>query len=616
MGALATVYTRALNAIGLATVGQVLDAKLAAAKARQGVGSGVEIQSGRFGYESLPEFRGDKLFDTLDAMEGDARVKSALSAQELPILTGKFDVIAASDKPLDKEVAEFIGAVLFRKQSERYGPDFWAAATPYQRILEELDALRVGFSCFVPTWRRVGAKLVYDRWGWIEPDTIDPSLGWKLADDTDDIVEIRRRYRKPSGGWAQQEAISAERLRLFVWDLKGARYPGRSFFRSLYGPWFRKDYLLRQEMARAQKLGSPVPVLNYPSGWGDEEKQRGLEMVKSFRGNASVDAFGMFPKDSNGVQAEVVYVGVDGQVDALRPSIDGENAEIHQGSGTASKNLGETKQGNRALGEDMSADEDNQLRAIATWLTMVEMYGTANIDGWVGPLRRYNFAGAKEDPQIVIPRIGPTEDRTTIKPLVEVWSNPSLPIEIVQTCTERLGYQLPEDVYKRVETERKAKAEADMELQRAKVMQPGGGKDEEKDEAEPAPEVNAIALSAVQERLADLLRPMEGAAGPGHRAPNAIEQRYVNLAEVSDTFRAGEQNALQVLRVMRDDMIHELMGRLRTGKIEPRNLESQRRSAYRGRAKAQARLLEVYQGAGKTGQSHVGEELKRQEAAS
>jgi hypothetical protein len=58
-------------------------------------------------------------------------------------------------------------------------------------------------------------------------------------------------------------------------------------------------------------------------------------------------------------------------------------------------------------------------------------------------------------------------------------------------------------------------------------------------------------------------------------------------------------------------MVDELMGRLRDGKIEARNLESQRRSAFRGGRKARNRLSRVLRDVGNEGMGHVEEELER-----
>ena len=58
-------------------------------------------------------------------------------------------------------------------------------------------------------------------------------------------------------------------------------------------------------------------------------------------------------------------------------------------------------------------------------------------------------------------------------------------------------------------------------------------------------------------------------------------------------------------------MIAELMQRLKDGKITARNLESQRRSAFKGGRKAHKQLVGTLSWVGVEGMQHVSEELTR-----
>jgi len=73
----------------------------------------------------------------------------------------------------------------------------------------------------------------------------------------------------------------------------------------------------------------------------------------------------------------------------------------------------------------------------------------------------------------------------------------------------------------------------------------------------------------------------------------------------------GERDVLLELRETRRVMIEELMQRLKDGKITARNLESQRRSAFRGGRKARNRVRRVLVETGNAGMGHVLEELSR-----
>lgn len=72
---------------------------------------------------------------------------------------------------------------------------------------------------------------------------------------------------------------------------------------------------------------------------------------------------------------------------------------------------------------------------------------------------------------------------------------------------------------------------------------------------------------------------------------------------------------LGVLRELRDEMIADLMARLRAGKINARNLESQQRSKFRKFSVAKARVGKVLGQVGRAGRSHAAEEIQRFDAS-
>ncbi len=71
---------------------------------------------------------------------------------------------------------------------------------------------------------------------------------------------------------------------------------------------------------------------------------------------------------------------------------------------------------------------------------------------------------------------------------------------------------------------------------------------------------------------------------------------------------------LAVLRVVRTEMIEDLMQRLRDGKITAEFLETQRLRGFKGRRRAKADLRRVFRTIGKQGIEHVSDELTRQES--
>jgi hypothetical protein len=86
----------------------------------------------------------------------------------------------------------------------------------------------------------------------------------------------------------------------------------------------------------------------------------------------------------------------------------------------------------------------------------------------------------------------------------------------------------------------------------------------------------------------------------------------VALVEVEEAFRVGERDLLVELNVAAEAMVSELIGRIRSGKITKRNLNSQRRSVFGGAKSARTAIAKVAQRIARVGVGHVVAELERQ----
>lgn len=92
-----------------------------------------------------------------------------------------------------------------------------------------------------------------------------------------------------------------------------------------------------------------------------------------------------------------------------------------------------------------------------------------------------------------------------------------------------------------------------------------------------------------------------------------MELEIVSLAQVEEAFRVGERDVMVELLGVGDAMVDELMSRLRAGKISVRNLNSQRRSRWKGTKAAESVLRGVLESIGQVGIEHVVDELGRQD---
>lgn len=418
---------------------------------RSGTSSGAEVIHGHYEYEYLDQFRGEAKWDTIQEMEADAHVKGAYREATLPLLTAEWEYQPASDSARDKEIAEFCNAVLLGIGSDRYGPEYFTQ-TPWksQRLPEILRMLPDGRAVFVSTRKTVGGKWIHGRLQWIEPRTQDQSSMPWVFDEYDNIKAIKRSFIRSDGEWVTDETIPANRLHLFTHEMIGARYDGRSYFRSMFPGWFQKDFIAKRELLWVQKVGSPTPVGSYPSeGYGDDDIRRFGEAVMASRGTSPDKGFFFGPKGSKGEKPEIDYPGIDAQIDKMSPLIRSKNEEINHAGSTSSAMLGETQSGSRSLGQTKGAKEVKHHEAIIELIQIFDRHGCGNLKGPMQTLVDWNWSGVREYPKLVATGYDPYEEIGNQEALTTGWASgivPHVPTVRKQFC-ERIGLELEEDDY-------------------------------------------------------------------------------------------------------------------------------------------------------------------------
>ena len=582
--------------------------------------AGTAMTYGSFEYEQNRLLRGDERWDTLAKMVTDPHVKGAVVQKTAPLVRADWEIKPASEDDRNVEIAEFCSANLLRQSTERFGKEYWVQTSwEGQRLPEILNFLETGFAIFNKTWRRAGTKMVYDRLQWLEPSSVDPR-GWKL-DDVDNIVQIERTYSDPKDEYKYFEPLLPEDLALYVWEMKGARYEGTPFIRSLYGPWFRKDLMQKWAVIWAQKAGAPVPTGYYPKSWGQEPGTLAKfeKFIRSMRGTAPAEAYGMFPKGTDGESPEVGYAeSKHAEVDRLRSLLDGENKEIAHGGGTKSMMLGETGSGSRSLGESQGLLEMAIPEAIAVVVCEIESHGVGNVRGVIEDLVDANYSDVQAYPELVVSKINPFEGMEHFDQILAAWGGgiiPHTPAARRQIVEGRLGLNLPDDAYEIEEQPVMVPGDTDAPPN-GKQPPMGTNPDEPDDDGPDGPEAQMSLESeaAFRERIAPLLQPVEGAPDGGNfrRAPTQLESACVSLAAVSTTLDSGEQATLAVLRRGHRSMIAELIGRARNGDVRLDNLDKQRRSAFRGARSLRNALAAELRRVGDSGREHVKIEIERQ----
>jgi len=574
------------------------------------VPSGVAITYGKFSTELNDELNGSGKWDLLERLALDPHVKGALRSIALPLINADWEIEPASDDARDEEIAEFVSANLLRQGGDKYGSEFYLQ-TPWaaQRLPEILSMHEYGFALFAKSTKIVNAKRCYDRLQWLEPRSVDPR-GWVLDKD-DNLVEVQRTYSDAQDRFKFMEPIPASQLLLYSWDFKGARYEGRPLTRAMFGAWKRKEFKQLQGVILAQKLGAPVPVIHYPKGFPPAAIPALKVLGEALRGESPAESYYVGPTGDDGKAPDISFAGADHNIDrGFNDAIDAENREIGHGGGNTSANLGETSSGSRALGDSKGLTEMVLVEAVAEIVGEFETHGLANLPGAIEELVDWNFAGVKEYPRLVSSKVNQFAIATAFAQTVEAWNAgiiPKTPDSRRQITETNLGLNLPDDQY-------------DVEEPIAPPLnplappQPNGSPPVNGDEGDEGnKQLSLESADDFRKRIAPLLEPVEDAANSGtFRGRNRLEMDVVRLPEVSHSFRVGETDILTVLRTTHRSMIDELLGRLRAGKITLRNVESQRRSAFKGKARAKSALRKVFHRIGAEGWGTVKDEVDRQ----
>ena len=625
------VLDRLARSIGLAPASEVasLRAELAAAQTpaegKSSVAAGVKFSANAFTREFNAALTGARLFDTLDKMATDPFVASALQKITLALVNAEWNYEPASDDPRDVEIAEFANANLLCKGGQTYGRDYWCSTSwEAQRLPEILTMLRNGFAAFAASWRAVGSKTVYDTLKWIEPSSVSK---WDL-DASDNIVQILRAYTAPDGSSRTDEPLPAESLKLYAWEMYGARYNGQTYLRALYGPWFRKDWLARIATIWASKAGSPIPVGFYPSTFSDDDRNKFDAFIASARGTAPQESYGMFPLGEDGTAPVISYVGADANVDRVGALIAAENAELAQGAQVIQSGaLAAGQVGSRALASTLSTAELQLAAGVAKIVAGFETRGIANVSGVLEELIDRNFAGVQRYPRLVVSKIDPDQSSRDLALLGEARQRGLLPDcpSVRRRAASLLGIDLtPDELAAEVSAAPAAPAPPNAPHAEGEPPLPPEPTPTPKEEAptpepppaEPARDGAAPALEAAPMlsafRVPSSMSPDAARAAGYGRVPTRFEAATLQLGAIAAAFASAQQGFAGALRSAWRGMAEDLVARVRSGALTRENGPAARAKRPKKSAEWAARLREQFVGAAASGQQHVADELRRQ----
>ena len=278
------------------------------------------------------------------------------------------------------------------------------------------------------------------------------------------LISIIQNVQKAGGTFANPiPEIPIDRLVGYVWDMEGANWVGRSWFRDIYKNWLIKDRLLRIDAVNHERAGG-VPYIEAHPGATPSEINELNRMAQSFRvgdtAGGAVPAGAKF-NIARGLQSSVI------------------DSVIYHDESMARKfmlmvmQLGQTRSGSRALGQTFADFWSAGLEAIAWWFcdTFNEFVLEDDIDwNWGEDVEQVPFLTFEVDPEIA------SADIAAMITAGAIIVDDALEAEI------RKEFGLPEAEFKhedpaviRQQQMDAQKEQADQQLQLKKQQMSGGG---------------------------------------------------------------------------------------------------------------------------------------------
>jgi hypothetical protein len=324
--------------------------------------------------EHVPELMHPMSVTTYRQMRNDAHLDALYRGTTMPILRYKWMIDENGCDP--KRVAKLAGdlGLPIKGKDPAPIPRYKRRFVFRKHLQDALRSLYYGHYCFEivgevedPTISPAG-KLSGGEWHLRKlaprpPHTIDEL---RLAPDGG-LREVVQLTQNLQGGGVELTGgrgggIPVERIVWYAWDQEGANWWGRSWFRSCYRNWLIKDRLVRVDAVKHERNGMGVPIGVGAQGYNDDELKALARLAQSFR--AGENAGGAIPYGT-----DLKLLGVQGSIPDTISSIRFHNEEMSRAFLMMLIDLGSTKYGSRALGEEFGTRLDLSQDGVARWFT-------------------------------------------------------------------------------------------------------------------------------------------------------------------------------------------------------------------------------------------------------
>jgi phage gp29-like protein len=229
------------------------------------------------------------LYDLYQEMEDkDGHLYSVLQTRKNGVLSRERKVVAASDAPRDREVADFIERALHRipqfDQALRVILDALGKGVSVTEILWAMDAGRVVIAALKS---RFQGRFLFDLEGklCLQNDANTARGSWNAAGPSGLLtVTGESLVLQPQVG----RLLPPEKFIVFTFDARHGNPYGNGLCQKAYWYyWFKKNNL-KFWVIFNEKFGSPTVVGKYRAGTSDDERDRLLEVIDGLQNDTGI----------------------------------------------------------------------------------------------------------------------------------------------------------------------------------------------------------------------------------------------------------------------------------------------------------------------------------------
>jgi hypothetical protein len=328
------------------------------------------------------DLQGTRGLQKYDQMRrSDGTVRGTLRLVKTPVLSARWFMEPAGNRPKDKSIAEFV----------------WNCLTEYmscsftQMLTEALLMEDFGYYMFEKVWEpRVIEGKYRIVWKKLAPRHPMDVKEWHF--DRNGGPESVDFWPDTSSGFNQPEIkIPIEKMLVFTFDKEAGNIEGIPLLRPAYKHWYYKEQLYKIDAIQKERHGIGIPMITLPPGFSLDDRALAEQMGRNLRTNERAHI--VLPP-----MWELIMLKLEGQpVDALK-SIEHHDMQIEKSILASFVNAGAGSQ---------EVQQDLFLKATRF---IADIVASTFNDYAIKELVDFNYRGVTKYPKLKARRIGENAD--------------------------------------------------------------------------------------------------------------------------------------------------------------------------------------------------------------